>query len=440
MLAGEPMRNQFIRSTMILLIGGAMTKLLGMLIKIVMTRTIGSTGMGIYMLLSPTFMLLVSLAQLGLPVAISTLIAKEEESPKEIIFSCIPIVFLINLLLLTFLVFSSHFLAHSLVHEPRCYYAFLCMGFVLPFISVSSILRGYFFGKERMFPHVFSCIVEDIVWLFTLYFGLPFFLLKGIEYAVAFIILSNVVSESTSIFILFCFLPKKVKVEKYDFFPKWNIIKKILNISLPATGSRFIGSIGYFLEPIIMTHVLLQVGYSNGFIVEEYGILNGYVLPMLTMPSFFTMAISQALIPLISKSYGKKDYKSAKKRLWLALTLSLAIGIPITLIFLFVPEIPLQLIYQTTKGIPYLKVLAPIFILHYIQAPITASLQAMEQGKTAMKGTLFGMILRTLLLFFCSYLKIGLWSLVIALASNILFVTIYQAKHVFSLLNKKKIV
>ena len=64
----------------------------------------------------------------------------------------------------------------------------------------------------------------------------------------------------------------------------------------------------------------------------------------------------------------------------------------------------------------------------------------MEQGKTAMKGTLFGMILRTLLLFFCSYLKIGLWSLVIALASNILFVTIYQAKHVFSLLNKKKIV
>ena len=59
------MRNKFIRSTVILLIGGAITKLLGMIIKIIMTRNIGSTGMGIYMLLSPTFMLLISLAQLG---------------------------------------------------------------------------------------------------------------------------------------------------------------------------------------------------------------------------------------------------------------------------------------------------------------------------------------------------------------------------------------
>ena len=77
------MRNKFIRSTVILLIGGAITKLLGMIIKIIMTRNIGSTGMGIYMLLSPTFMLLISLAQLGLPVAISTLIAKEEQKAKR---------------------------------------------------------------------------------------------------------------------------------------------------------------------------------------------------------------------------------------------------------------------------------------------------------------------------------------------------------------------
>ena len=54
------MKTKFIRSTMILLIGGAITKILGMIIKIVMTRNIGSTGMGIYMLLSPTFMLLIS--------------------------------------------------------------------------------------------------------------------------------------------------------------------------------------------------------------------------------------------------------------------------------------------------------------------------------------------------------------------------------------------
>ena len=77
----------------------------------------------------------------------------------------------------------------------------------------------------------------------------------------------------------------------------------------------------------------------------------------------------------------------------------------------------------------------PIFLLHYIQAPLTAALQAMEQAKTAMKGTLLGMILRTLILFICCYFHIGLWALVIALSSNIIFVTLHQAKHVIKKLN-----
>ena len=121
----------------------------------------------------------------------------------------------------------------------------------------------------------------------------------------------------------------------------------------------------------------------------------------------------------------------------MALFVSFSIGLPITLLFVLYPTLPLQIIYQTKEGVPYLRVLAPIFLLHYIQAPLTASLQAMEQAKTAMKGTLLGMIFRTILLFICCYLKIGLWALVIALSFNIIFVTIHQARHVFCLLNKK---
>ena len=44
------------------------------------------------------------------------------------------------------------------------------------------------------------------------------FPIKGIEYAVAFIILSNIISELTSFIVLFCFLPKHIKIKKYDLF------------------------------------------------------------------------------------------------------------------------------------------------------------------------------------------------------------------------------
>ena len=74
-----------------------------------------------------------------------------------------------------------------------------------------------------------------------------------------------------------------------------------MNISIPSTASRLIGSFGYFLEPIILTNALTYVGYSSKFIVTEYGVISGFVMPLLLLPSFFTMAISQALLPVISK-------------------------------------------------------------------------------------------------------------------------------------------
>lgn len=424
------MKNKLVKSTLILLIGGFFTKILGMLIRIVMTRAMGTEGIGIYMLLQPTFMLFIALAQLGFPIAISKLVAEDKHNNKNLVFSLIPVSMVINAFILMSLFFISPFIANNLLHESRSYYGLLCMGFVLPFISISSILRGYFFGKERMIPHVISNVLEDIVRLITLFLGIPIFLKSGIEYAVAFVVLSNVVSETTSIFVLFFFLPKHFKLSKKDFVPHLTSMKEIFAISIPSTGSRLIGSIGYFLEPIILTTTLLHVGYSNQFIVTEYGVISGYVMPLLLLPSFFTGAISQALLPIVSKSYsrGKKIY--TKSKIKQAIFFSLLVGIPATIIFLWIPEIPLRFIYNTEEGLSYIKVLAPICLLHYIQAPLTSSLQAMGKAKEAMLGTLGGMILRTLLLYFVCTLKIGMWALVIATASNIIYVTLHQYRHV----------
>ncbi|MDD2391496.1 MAG: oligosaccharide flippase family protein, partial [Bacilli bacterium] len=55
--------NKFIKSTIILVIGGFITKLLGMVIKIVITRLLGTEGIGIYMLAMPTYTLFIALAQ-----------------------------------------------------------------------------------------------------------------------------------------------------------------------------------------------------------------------------------------------------------------------------------------------------------------------------------------------------------------------------------------
>ncbi|MCI8460637.1 MAG: polysaccharide biosynthesis protein [Bacilli bacterium] len=424
------MKEKFIKSTIILLIGGLITKLLGMIIKIIMSRLLGTEGLGLYMLILPTFSLFIGISQFGLPVALSKLVAEDTKNNKKLLFSVIPISLLINIILILVIIIIAPFLANNLLHNKKTYYAILAITTVIPFTSISSITRSYFFGKQRMIPHVVSNITEDIVRLIIMLVGIPFFLPKGIPYTVCFIILSNVISEIASILVLFIFLPRKIKIHKNDLIPSKNYIKESLSIGIPNTTGRFIGSIGYFLEPIILTSTLLYSGYTSSFITREYGILSGYVMPLLLLPSFFTMAISQALLPIVSKEYVKGNKTSVKKKIKLGIIFSLIVGIPATLVFTIKPDFFLKLIYHTTEGTTYMRILAPICLFQYIQSPLASSLDAMGKSKDVMASSTIGMLTRTSLLFILSLLKIGLYGLIIAIGTNVIIVTFYTLKKV----------
>ena len=224
---------------------------------------------------------------------------------------------------------------------------------------------------------------------------------------------------------------------KYDWFitpvvkddslkPEKIIIKDVLNISIPTTGSRIIGTIGYFLEPIVLTSFLLMNGYTTNYITYEYGVLTGYVMPLLLLPSFFTMAISQATLPVISNGYANNKIPYVKKKIKQSLLLSFAIGLFFTIILMIFPEIFMKLIYNTNEGVSYIRKLAPFFLLLYIQTPLVSVMQALDKAKDAMHSTLVGSIIKIALIIILSFFEIGLYPLVIATVVNIIYVTVFN--------------
>ncbi len=420
------MKEKFIKSAIILLIGGAITKLLGMIIKMTQTRLIGVEGIGIYSLMFPTYALFTSIAQLSLPTTLSKLVSEERYRSKFLIFTSLPILLLTNVLLMVGIFLSAKTIAVSFLKEPRCYLPILAIALVLPFESLSNLLRGYFFGKERMLPHVFSHITEQLVrWTGILLF-LPILLQKSLIYAVTFLILVNILSEGASLFVLLFFLPKHTNISRQDWVPKNPELREILSLSLPTTGSRLIGNVGYFLEPILLTGILSFLGYTNHYIVEEYGLISGYVIPLLSIPSFFTNAISQALIPIISRNYSQGKKKETKKKLKQGILLSLSIGLPVTILFSLFPGWFLSFIYHTEKGISYMKFLAPIFLFQYIETPLMSCLQAMGKAKETWTISWQSVLVRSCSLVFFLFLHNGMWGFLFSLVANIFF-TIYQS-------------
>mgnify|MGYP004474661687 FL=1 len=414
------LNNKFVIGTVILLTGGFFSKFLGFILKIIVTRMIGIEGVELYSLITPTFGLFITIATFSFPTAISKIVSIPNRSSKKAIFSIIPISLLLNILTFIIIFLIAYPLSNRFLHEPRLYFPLLSIGFVLPFIGMSSIIKGYYWGKQRMGIYILSNIVEQIVRIAILLWLIPICLNKSLVLTVSVIILVNMLSELSSIVVMLLGLPKGVSISREDIKLQKNEVKEILGISIPMTSSKIIGCIAHFLEPIILTSVLTSVGYSSKFIIREYGILNGYSLSLLLLPQFFTMSISTSLIPELSKYYSIKEYDMCKKRVKQIVSLSLLIGLVSTSLIFCIPEYFLKLIYNTTLGSNYIRILAPFFLLYFINTPINNALQAIDRSKEAMFTTIISSIIKLILIGVLSIFKIGIYGLIISIIVNLI--------------------
>lgn len=424
-------KNIFIKSTIILILGGIVTKILGFVIRIAYTRIVGTEVIGLYSLVTPTYSLLITIATLALPTTISKLIAENKHNNLKILTTSVILITIINFLVVVFMIISAKFIAINLLHEERCYLLIIAMSLTFPIISISSIIKGYYYGKQNMIPNVVSNIIEQIIRGVLIYIFVPIIMEKSEILAAASLFLFSFIEELVSIIINLLFLPKNIKINKAYLKPDKTVLKNILNISLPTVSSRIIGNIGYFFEPIILKNLLLFSGYSNNYILVEYGAYNAYTITILTVPSFFITAISSSLIPEISKHYLNKNMKMILKRLKEAIFFSLLIGICYSLLLIFYGKNILNIIYGTNLGLTYIKVLTPIFPLFYIEAILMSFLQAIDKADITMKITIVGVIIKLLALAIFSLFHIGLFSLVIAEIANIflvVFLNIYNVK------------
>lgn len=430
------MKNTFIKSTIILLIGGFLTKLIGFIIRISYTRIIGTEGITLYSLITPTYSLLITLANFNIQLAISKKISSGSRAKKTLINSCY-IMFFLDCLLILIMFLSSKFISINLLHNQYTYLPLLACSLTLPFISLGYIIKGYFYGKQNMTPHMISNVIEQLIKLGIILVILPKVIQYGITITITILILINIITETTSIIVFIFFLPKKFHLKKEDLKPDSTQTKSLLAISVPSISGRLIGNIGYFLEPILLTKILLMKNIPNAYIAKEYGIYNAYSISLLLFPSFFVTAISNSLLPEISKLHSKNNKQLVKRRIKQSIIMSLSVGIICTIFIYFNCETLLIKLYKTNEGTNYIKILAPFFILYYLEAPLSSILIGLNKIKTCVFISTSGIFLKLLTMCILGLLNFKIYSLIIAEIINIIYVTILDILNVCSALKKE---
>ena len=162
------MKNKFLQATFILMIGGLITKLLGFTIRIIYTRMVGSDAINLYSLVMPTYSLLLTIATLSLPIVISKLISENKTKSIKILSSATIITLILNIAVIIIIFFTKDFIAGTLLNDIRCSVLLMAMALTFPFVSISSILKGYFYGKQKMAPHTISNIIVILFFIMFL--------------------------------------------------------------------------------------------------------------------------------------------------------------------------------------------------------------------------------------------------------------------------------
>lgn len=428
-------RQTFLRGAFILMLAGFITKILGFINRIVMARILGEEGVGLYMMAVPTFILAITLTQIGLPVAIAKLVAEAEavnnkQKVKKILTVSLAITSIISIILTIVIMLIAPILAKTLLTDERTYYPLIAILPVVPVIAVSSVLRGYFQGKQNMKPSAYAQVLEQVVRITIIAVCIRLFLPYGIEYAAAGAMLSAVLGEVASLLFLLTLFQRDKQISIRTNFT--NTAKKskdtfhsLMDIALPTTGSRLIGSLSYFFEPIVVMQSLAIAGVAASVATQQYGILNGYAFPLLSLPAFITYALSTALVPSISEAMAKRQHRLVEHRLQQALRISLITGgWSVVILYVFAAPI-LTLMYGSDSATLFIQVLAPCFLFHYFQSPLTSVLQALNLARAAMMNTLIGAIVKLIVIFaLASRPEFQMMGVALAIATNIVTVTL----------------
>jgi len=422
-------RQTMAQATLVMVVVGFVTKVLGMANRIVITRSLGESGVGVYMLISPTVMLLATLATIGLPVAIPALVSRGELKEGKILSTSFIITIVLSGVISVIMFFAAEPISVHVLKDGRTMLPLMMIGPLLFVVSFTAILKSYFQGKQNMTPGALSTLAEQVVRMGLSIVFIAWLLPRGIEYAVVGLMLASIAGELVSAIILLgLFL--RFKKQHYPrsslMLPKLAPVnfKDVLGISLPTTGSRLIGTLTHFLEPIIVVRILFMRGYASEASTAMYGAVSGFAIPLLFMPSFISSAVTQAIIPAIGRSYREQNFEVIRARLSTAFKVAFVTsGLYMMLVMVFPYEI-MELLYHSTTGAEFLLVMAPIFLLLYFQAPLVAVLQAIGEAKFALHASLISSAIKigtmTALMLIPG---VNIWGLVISILVNIVVLT-----------------
>ena len=395
----------FFKGTLLLVVAAFIGECIEFIINMVLAKELGEEGMGLYMSILPSIFLIVILASLELPVAISKFAAEQEERYHRSMLkhaTRLTMIFTTGMLVLVSLILP--FIPVFDEYHPLVRWVVIIL---IPVISFISITRGYFIGTQRIGKIAFSNFLRKLVQLLLLVFVYQLFdfnIQTSILIALCTLVVSDIVILGYLGFTYIIQL-KELNKKPRSFIDQKVVHQSLLSVSLPTTGLRIFHAVSHAIQPFLIKTALITAGLTPNMATEQFGLLAGVALTIGFFPAFIAHSLLIVLIPTVSKAYAVKDFQMLQDLLQKVFRFTCLYGIPAVVVFYLFADPLTQLFFESSSATFYLQILWPYFLVHFFIIPMQAFLIGLGLVKEAFYHQIWSTLISFGLMFVLGSLK-----------------------------------
>ncbi len=398
----------FIKNAVILTLSSLIIRFIGMFFRIWLAGAVGSEGMGLYTQIFSFYVLASAFASTGINTAVTRLVTDElaagnSKGVRKILTKCIAVTLLIALFSCALIYFGADFISERLIGDPRATEAIKTLTFSLPFMGLSSCLKGYFIARKRSAPGSTAQIFEQLARIGIIMLIFSKKAASGIGEACKWVILGDSLAEVCSfLYIYVAFLLDRAKnlPRKVGSPPSYSVLSKLRHIALPITLGRYLNSLLRTTESLLVPKKLEESGLSGSDSLSVYGVIKGMALPLIFFPASFLSALSTLLIPEMSEAAALGQSFKVKYTVKRCINITLITSLPISVIFFYGSARLGGIFYHDASSGEMIKLLAPIIPLMYMDSICDGLLKGLDQQLSIFRNSITDSLLRLGLILF----------------------------------------
>lgn len=439
--------NSFLLHGSILAFASILCRVIGILYRIPLQRTLGDVGMGYYSAAFQVYSILLLLSSYSMPLAVSKLIsarvAKGEYKNASKIFRDSTIFSLIMGALAGGITYFGADVFAGFTKYTHSSVALRMLAPTLVIMSVVGVLRGFFQGMGSMIPTAVSNILEQIsnaivsvVAAWYLYdFGSKIDASNGEDFnAVAWgaaggTLGTGIGALCSLLFLVFTYtIYKKIYKRKLRRDRSRRILShsEITNLIVLTIVPVILSTTIYNISEMLDSTIFGNIMYSVKHIEEEtysslYGMFSGKYRLLTNVPVSIAASLASAIIPSLIASYSRGDNDDVLVKVDSSIKFTMLLAIPASVGMFVLSEPIMGLLFSGNIHIPgNMMRIGAISIIFYSISTITNSvLQGIDRMRVPIINSSIGLILHVIILsVLLATTDLGIYAVVI---SDVLF-------------------